>query len=73
MAVSPDHLLLWSRFELVDFKPEEKFFQIAEQQPSRYAKIDGVWRCPPAEETLRPPAFEEELADHTGFEPYAVM
>ncbi|HET6976655.1 MAG TPA: DDE-type integrase/transposase/recombinase [Pyrinomonadaceae bacterium] len=52
---TPDYLLIRSTFaELVECKPEEKLRQLADEQPRRYAKIDGVWRCPPAEEALLP-------------------
>lgn len=52
---TPDYLLLTSTFAvMVECKPEEKLQQLAHEQANRYAKIDGVWRCPPAEETLLP-------------------
>lgn len=52
---TPDYLLIRSTFaELVECKPEEKLCQLAQEQPNRYAKIDEVWHCPPAEEALLP-------------------
>jgi len=52
---TPDYLLLRTTYaELIECKPEERLWQLAEEQPNRYAKIDGEWRCPPAEETLLP-------------------